>query len=263
MKISLICVSALIASLGHAQSNWDGFGTVRMSIHETGTLTNSKTYTVLRQGSSSRIEGAYPVFGALAKLPHVEIATAKNAFLYVPDLKAALRILDPSGVDRVAATYPTRIKRDLFAAPKELLEKELKKPAKLEGQEKVAGRDCYVLTTTNPKSDVHQEKQWIDTKTGLVLKYQRIEAGKVVYERATTEVAFNPPTLAANFELPLGTLHINGPVSTQAVENLTKLEDATAYQAAMKGIEEKDKDKRAWISRIDPPAGLQHANSDF
>jgi hypothetical protein len=266
LRTAAILMAAAVALSGSAQAGWKNPKSIRMKVHEQGKFVSSKDYTVYRAGKQLRIEGEFSVYGALAKAPHVEIHSETGSFLYVPSLNAALHLVQAVGTDRAAVTNASDVDKRLFSAPKSLLEKELKKPARFEGEEQVAGRTCYILATANPRSTIHQERQWIDTTYGTVLKLQEIEAGEVVFERLVTEVAFNEPVDPALFAVPEEATVVTGLLSTQALENVRSLDDQQAFVTelkAMVGAERKDDRRLAWVSTLTPPAGMMHATTTY
>lgn len=253
--------AAVVAS--QAQTNWQNPKTMRLVVTEKGDLVTEKQITVYRKGGQMRIEGTFPVGGALAKTPHVRLISGEGSFLYVPSLNAALAEPGITASDRIEVAFPANVKKALFSAPASLLQKELQRPAKFEGEDTVVGRKCYLLTTTDPRSNVHQEKQWIDQTYGLVLRYQRIEAGKVVYSREVIEATFNEPMEDSLFGLPEGTTLVQGGVSAAALERVRTLGDRTQYEAELASVIEKFSKtlNLSWVATITPPEKFRHAST--
>jgi hypothetical protein len=209
--LSLALLLAAKPSLG-ATPSWATPPAVKMTISQKSTYSSEMSYTVLRKGSNIRIDGTFPVYGAFKKVPHAELYTQAGAFLYVPQLSAALCELLPLGQYRASVTYPVKYAKGIFEAPKELLQKELKRPARVVGQEQVAGRNCYVLSTADPKDSGSKEKRWIDEEYGIALKWQQIRSGKIEAMFETTDVSFADVTDASVFSLPADARMVSGTI---------------------------------------------------
>jgi len=260
--MSLLAVAALAG-----QTQWAAPRSIKVTFKETGAQISSKTYTISRQGKNVRVDGTFAVYGAFAKTPHSEIQNETGSYLYVPELKGALKQAAAIASDRLDASEPVDFSKDVFELPKSMLEKQLKCPARYDGDEAIAGRDCFILTTYDPQSNIFQEKQWIDKRYGITLKYQRIEAGKVMFERLATEAAFDVAIEPATFAYPAdSTLLVVGQISTAAFEKLRALADTEKLNADLRDVVEKQSKRGiglSWVSTLTPSAGFGYANTMY
>lgn len=265
-KLSFAALALAVASFA-GQGGWAVPKSVKITFSEKGITQSDRTYTVSRLGKHARVDGAFAVYGAFGRTAHSEILNDGGSYLYVPQLKAALRQFAPAGADRIEASQPTSVRKTVFDLPKTLFEKEMKVPARFDGEEKVAGRDCYVLTTADPASSMRQEKQWIDKVYGIVLKYQRIEANKPTFTREATVALFDGSVTEEAFKLPADTqVTVAGVVSPNAFEKLRELGDQAKYEAELRDMADKQAKRNPGmfpVSRLTPPEGLGYATTSF
>ncbi len=264
-KWNMVVVGCVVAGFAWGKGGWPSFDSVRMTVKEKGEIRSDKTYIFVRRGNDTRVEGTFAINASFAKVPHVELANTTGQFLFVPEFGSALKLLWPIDQDRLNLAVPIPACRIVFDGPKELLQEGFPGPVRLDGKEKIAGRDCYVVTTADGPNSAYQEKLWIDETYGILLKKQNLEQGKATFERVVTEISFNSKSDTVGFELPVGTKVVNGIVSPGSFEKLGALgEIGMAAELATYVSKERNSATMAgWVSVISAPAGLKYATTSY
>jgi|GEM_PF-4730830 len=206
----------------------------------------TKTFVITNRGI-----GSWPGTGSRA-----EISTGKGIFTWMND-EVGSRVL----------ALPTASQRDVpvWSSPvrfsKDAIQKGEVKDWKLTGSEKLAGRDCFVVTSLTPPI----QKLWIDKETGVTLRQQDSDtAGSVFYERNAIEARFGLQIPAQRFEVPVNCFTIWGVPDPSILVAKSLDRPYKDYAKDLEAVKKKSKLlPESWLQQVPEIPGFAYAQTVF
>jgi len=264
MKSTIGTLLLLLAVSSLAQSGWKKPESIHATISEYDGV--ERTYEIFQKEGSLTVLTSRSAFGALEGIPRFEAITKSGVFTWLADKPNNTLLLQRSTVPNLYEFLATpRFSRADLEFNLNGIQKALGKTVRAGRTEKVAARDCLVLTILDRPDSAESDFQriWVDIETGLTLKQEDYFAGKLSYSREFASIQFNSDLSSTKFAPSEGDLVIKGPVSP---ETLLKLPDGRPHQDFIVEIKDLAKPKegeRPWTSMISEQQTLRYAQTTY
>jgi hypothetical protein len=172
---------AILTLCGFGQATWQSFNTAEASGYEVFAGGERRPFEVTKSKEVVTFTFARALHGRLSNLRRVErIATNRIDTWLADDPKRALRLYEPSRSDLTTWLKPPGFAPDTLVKDPEAVARVLGASVSYGGKEAVGGRDCHVLNVGGRPA----QKLWIDSATGVTLRFRQFDASGVMYERS-------------------------------------------------------------------------------
>jgi hypothetical protein len=262
-KQILIVMSAALAATACAQGGgWKNPAYVTATISERFEQSAPREMTVTKKGETYSYRTTNEIDGMLGGVERIEVAGPNGFYTWLPNRpEVALRLWAPTSMDVFDYLAKPNFSRADLEVYVEGIEKALGKKVLVGKSEKLAGRDCLVLTILDkPGSSDDYQRLWIDRETGLAMKLMDVVKGVVSYEREVKSIAFTPPADVL-FAPKEGAKILSGIVLPTTLLNVGTLAGADAFQRDISAVNQKS--GTPWASATAELSSFGYAGSNF
>ena len=262
-KQILIVMSIAMAAAACAQGGgWKNPAYVSATISERFEQSAAREMTVTKKGDTYSYRTTNEIDGMLGGVERVEVAGPNGFYTWLPNRpEIVLRLWAPTSHDVFDYLAKPNFSRADLEVYVEGIEKALGKKVLVGKSEKIAERDCLVLTILDkPGSSEDYQRLWIDRETGLAMKLMDVAKGVVSYEREVKSIAFTPPADVL-FAPKEGAKVLSGIILPTTLLNVGTLSGAEAFQRDISVVNQKS--GTPWAGATAELSSFGYAGSNF
>jgi len=194
-KTILTSVWLAAAAAAIAQGGWKNPAFVTATVSERYDQQAAREMTITKKGDSFSYLTTNEIDGMLGGTKRVEVASSGGFYTWLPSRPdIVLRLWSPTSLDVFDFLAQPKFSRADLEVYVEGIEKALGKKVLVGKSEKIAGRECLVLTILDrPGSSSDYQRLWIDRETGFAMKLADVSKGMTDYEREIKSISFAAP----------------------------------------------------------------------
>src|SRR5688572_28014303 len=263
-KQLLIVMSMAMAAAACAQGGgWKNPAYVTASISERFEQSAVREMTVTKKGETYSYRTSNEIDGMLGGVERVEIAGPNGFYTWLPGKpELALRLWAPTSMDVFDYLAKPKFSRADLEVYLEGIEKALGKKVLVGKTEKIAERDCLVITILDtPGSSDDYQRLWIDRETGIAMKLVDVVKGKTQYEREVKSISFATPSADVLFAPKEGAKVLSGIVLPTTLLNAGNLSNAEAFQRDISVVNQKSGSQ--WAGATAEISSFGYAGSNY
>src|SRR5688572_7678427 len=236
-----ILLSLVAVATASAQGGWKNPAYVTATLSEKFEEIAAREMTVTKKGDNYSYRTSNEIDGMLGGVERVEIAGPNGFYTWLPGKpELALRLWAPTSMDVFDYLAKPKFSRADLEVYLEGIEKALGKKVLVGKTEKIAERDCLVITILDtPGSSDDYQRLWIDRETGIAMKLVDVFKGKTQYEREVKSISFATPSADVLFAPKEGAKVLSGIVLPTTLLNAGNLSNAEAFQRDISVVNQK------------------------
>ena len=264
MKLTIAAaMSLLAASAAIAQGGWKNPQYVTATISEKFEQTQPRELTVTKKGDSFSYLTSNEIDGMLGGVQRMEVAGPNGFYTWIPSRPdLVLRLWNPTSPDVFDMLAKPKFSRADLEVYVEGIEKALGKKVLVGKSEKIAERDCLVLTILDqPGSSTDYQRLWIDRETGLAMKLVDVVRGNTEYEREVKSISFATPGPEVLFAPKEGAKVLSGIVLPTTLVNSANLASVGQLSTDIAAVNQKSGIN--WAGAVNELPGYGYAGSNF
>ncbi|MDQ2987080.1 MAG: hypothetical protein M3R13_10250 [Armatimonadota bacterium] len=240
-KQMLIGLTLALAAGAIAQNGWKNPAYVTATISERFDQTAPREMTLRKKGEAFSYLTTNEIDGMLGGTERVEVAGPAGFYTWIPGRPyLVMRLWTPTSHDIFDFLAKPKFSRADLEVYLEGIEKALGKKVLVGKSEKVAGRDCLVLTILDqPGSSNDYQRLWIDRETGIAMKLADVEKSVTVYSREITAISFETPGPDVLFAPKPDALILAGIILPTTLVNAANLSTPATFQRDIAAINQK------------------------
>lgn len=259
----LIGLTLALATGAIAQNGWKNPAYVTAAISERFDQTAAREMTLRKKGEAFSYLTTNEIDGMLGGTERVEVAGPAGFYTWLPgrpDL--VMRLWAPTSLDIFDFLAKPKFSRADLEVYLEGIEKALGKKVLVGKSEKIAGRDCLVLTILDqPGSSNDYQRLWIDRETGIAMKLADVEKSVTVYSREITAISFEAPGPEVLFAPKPEAKVLAGIILPTTLVNAANLSTPAAFQRDIAAINQKS--GNPWAGATENVESFGYAGSNY